>query len=138
VQIIDESHRITTQLLSKNIGLLLSSYTQAINKQEKRKGSLFSHKAKAKQLNNFGDYKRISEKSYSLICFIYIHQNPIKNGLVEKIDDWEYSSFKEFAGLRNETLINKKLAIEILNLDLSNFANNLTNNLLEEDIKMIF
>ncbi|HAF30203.1 MAG TPA: hypothetical protein DCG75_14270 [Bacteroidales bacterium] len=38
VKFTNENHRSATQLLSKNIGLLLSSYTQAINKQEKRKG----------------------------------------------------------------------------------------------------
>ena len=114
VKLINDNHRNSTQVLSKGIGLLLSSYTQAINKQENRRGSLFAHKTKAKQLNNFGDFKDVSQKDYSLICFNYIHQNPLKTSLVEKIEEWEFSSYKDFAGLRNENLVNKKLTIELL------------------------
>jgi REP-associated tyrosine transposase len=138
VKLINENHRATTQLLSKNIGLLLSSYTQAINKQENRRGSLFAHKTKAKQLNNFGEFKRISQKDYSLTCFNYIHQNPVTSNLVEKIEDWNFSSFKDYAELSNGTLINKELAVELLNLDLSNFKNIPAKNMQEIDIKMIF
>lgn len=136
-KIIDESHRNTTQLLSKNIGLLLSSYTQAINKQENRKGSLFAHKTKAKKLNNFGDFENIRQMDYSLTCFDYIHQNPVKDMLVKKYVDWEFSSYKDFAGLRNGTLVNKKLAFELLNLDLVNFPENSIKEISDEDIKMI-
>lgn len=134
----DEQYRNTTQLLSKNIGLLLSSYTQAINKQENRRGSLFAHKTKAKQLNNFGEYKGVSQNDYSLTCFNYIHQNPINTKIVNKTKDWEFSSYKDFAGIRKGNIINMALAIELLNLDLSNFTNILKENLKEEDIKMIF
>ncbi len=137
-QVINEDHRNTTLLLSKNIGLLLSSYTQAINKQENRRGSLFAHKTKAKQLNNFGGFNRVSQKDYSLTCFNYIHQNPVTSNLVEKIEDWNFSSFKDYAGLCNGTLINKELAVELLNLDLSNYTSTSIKNLREEDIKMIF
>jgi hypothetical protein len=135
---IDEQHRNKTQLLSKSIGLLLSSYTQAINKQENRKGSLFAHKTKAIQLNNFGEYKGVSQNNYSLTCFNYIHQNPINSEIVNKTEDWEFSSFKDFAGIRKSNIVNMELAIELLNLDLSNFTSIIKKNLKEEDIKMIF
>src|SRR5262245_45375869 len=36
-----------SQVLARKIGTVLSSYTQAFNKQEKRKGSLFQPKSKA-------------------------------------------------------------------------------------------
>ena len=138
VKIIDESHRNTTQLLSKNIGLLLSSYTQAINKQENRKGSLFAHKTNAKKLNNFGDFESVTQKDYSLTCFNYIHQNPLNSDLVMKLVDWEFSSFKDYAGLRKGTLINKELTIELLNIDIENFLKNSRSYISEENIKMIF
>ena len=138
VKIIDESHRNTTQLLSKNIGLLLSSYTQAINKQENRRGSLFAHKTKAKKLNNFGDFESVTQKDYSSICFNYIHQNPLNSDLVMILADWEFSSFKDYAGLRKGTLINKELTIELLNIDIENFLKNSGNSISEENIKMIF
>lgn len=87
---------IPMQPLVRKIGTLLSSYTQAINKQENRTGSLFQKKTQARKLD-------ISE-GYPFICFQYIHQNPMKAGLVTKMEDWLYSSFRDYVGLRNGTL----------------------------------
>jgi len=138
VSIVTESHRPNTQILSKQIGLLLSSYTQAINKRFNRKGSLFAHKTKAKQLNNFGDFRNIHQQNYSLICFNYIHNNPISAGLVEKLIDWEFSSYKEYLGLREKILVNKELASNILNFDLSYLCKYLRYEYDEKDIRNIF
>ena len=138
VIITNELHRPSTQELSKQIGLMLSSYTQALNKRYDRKGSLFAHKTKAKRLNNFGEFKKINQKDYSLVCFNYIHQNPLNSKLVNKLSDWEYSSFKDYAGIRKGTLANKKLAIEMLNIDLENLLLSSKIELDEELIKNIF
>ena len=54
---------------------------------------------------------------YLLNCFMYIHQNPLLAGLVEKIEDWEYSSYPEYVGKRNGTLVNLNLGLETLNID---------------------
>jgi len=54
-------------------------------------------------------------------CFHYIHQNPIRGRLVNKIEDWEFSSFNDYAGIRDETLINLPLAKQILEVDWDNF-----------------
>jgi hypothetical protein len=91
---------------------MLSSYTRAINIQEKRTGSLFQQNSKAKCLT---DLKMLGNtESYGLICFKYIHQNPLKAGLVKRIEDWEFSSFNDYAGLRNGDLSNKALCYELL------------------------
>jgi len=111
---INEKNIIFAQALSKSIGTMLSTYTQAINKQQNRKGSLFSHQTKAKQLN----YKT---RDYARDCFFYIHQNPIISELVDKMEDWEYSSFIDYIGKRNGTLMNKELAYEIVNFDKEDF-----------------
>jgi hypothetical protein len=34
----------------------------------------------------------------------YIHLNPVAAGLVRRLEDWEFSSYLEFVGLRNGTL----------------------------------
>ena len=112
---INEKHRIHTQVLSKNIGTLLSSYSQAINKQENRRGALFAHKTIAKSLNFAGN-------QYAAVCFNYIHQNPCQIGLVRKPEDWEFSSYKDYISNRNNSLINIYLAKEIVNFDKENFA----------------
>ena len=100
--------------LANGFRQLLSSYTQAINKQRNRSGSLFRQKTKAKPLEN-GDY------GYPFTCFHYIHQNPIHAKLVEKMEDWEFSSFRDYVGLRNETLCNPKLARTLLDISKGSF-----------------
>ncbi len=116
-----------TPELNKSIGILLSSYTRAINKQQNRSGSLFRLKTKAECLTatkgitpsfyktEFGT--RINthypEDEYLQICFNYIHQNPVKSGLVNKPEDWEFSSYRDYLGVRNGTLVDKKRCYEL-------------------------
>lgn len=126
-----EKHRPHLQQLSKNIGVLISSYTSAFNKSYQRKGSLFSHTTKAKQLN-------FSNNNYAAVCFFYIHRNPFDSGLVEKIEDWRYSSIRDFAGIRNGKLINQNVAHDIINFDKENFIEQSYIVLKEKDIKLIF
>ena len=85
---------------------VLSSYTQAVNKQEQRTGSLFQQHTKAKCL----------EGEYATTCFHYIHQNPMKANLVNRMENWEFSSFKDYCGLRKGTLCYQQRAFEVLNL----------------------
>jgi len=98
------------QVLSRAIGTVLSSYTQALNKQQGRIGSLFAHKTKAKILND-------AKNDYALNCFMYVHQNPILSKLVIKIEDWEFSSFPDYIGKRNGTLIEKQLGLDTFRVD---------------------
>ena len=101
-------------VLSEGIRHLLSSYTQAINKQNSSTGSLFQQNTKAKPIVK-------GSKNYDQICLHYIHQNPLKTKLVEKMEEWEYSSFQDYCGKRNGTLCNKELAVTILDLNLKTF-----------------
>ena len=39
----------------------------------------------------------------------YIHQNPVRAGLSKRLADWEYSSYRDYAGLRNGSLPEKTL-----------------------------
>ncbi len=109
-----EKHRPAVQVLSKNIGTLLSSYAQAINKMKGRRGRLFSHNTEAKLVIDQGD-------DYIKNCFFYIHQNPLKARLVRKLEAWEFSSFPDYAGLRKGTLCNMELAYELINYDKEDF-----------------
>ena len=106
-------------MLNKNIGILQASYTRAIHKQEGKTGSLFQQHSKAKRLEN-GSATRSQitavVNDYPFICFNYIHQNPLRTGLVEKMEDWEFSSFKDYVGIRKGTLCNRKLTEELLDL----------------------
>ncbi len=54
---------------------------------------------------------------YATACFLYIHQNPVLAGLVNRPEDWEFSSFKDYAGLRNGLIVNKEIAFQIVNME---------------------
>ena len=111
----------TQATFNKSIGILLASYTRAINKQENTTGSLFRDKTKAECLTQIhgitpsfyntgfgtGVFIPDHEKEYPQVCFNYIHQNPVKAGLVKEAEDWEFSSFQDICGLRNGKLINR-------------------------------
>ncbi|MFW6226795.1 MAG: hypothetical protein ACOC31_01700 [Bacteroidota bacterium] len=53
-------------------------------------------------------------KQYPQNCFNYIHQNPVKARLVSRETDWEYSSARDYAGLRNGSLVNKAVTMQYL------------------------
>lgn len=89
---------------SKDIQVMLRSYTRAINNQEGRTGSLFQQNTKFKLLRD------------PLLCFHYIHQNPLKAGLVQRMEDYEMSSFTDYSGLRKGTLCNHKVARLMLDI----------------------
>jgi putative transposase len=125
------SHRMTTykdknRTINDSIAILLRSYTRAINKQEKTTGSLFKAHTKAECINCFKgntpsfindemtSVNLISEKQYPQVCFDYIHQNPVRAGIVETSLDYEFSSAKDYANLRNNKLTNKIVALEYI------------------------
>jgi putative transposase len=105
--------------LNDSISILLRSYTRAINIQENRTGSLFRSRTKAKNgiidelVTAYGEYKDLlfsGELGHVAQCFQYIHNNPVKAGLVNRAEEWQYSSALDYAELRNGTLCNKMLA----------------------------
>lgn len=99
------------QQFSQGIKQLLSSYTKAINKQEGKTGSLFQQKTKAILTENSG---------HAQTAFHYIHQNPLKAGLVKKMEDWPHSSFIDYLGHR-KSICNTELALNLLDLNPSRF-----------------
>ena len=96
--------------LSNGIRQLLSSYASAINSQEHRSGSLFRQKTKAKWLEK-------STENYPLIAFHYLHQNPLQAGLVKNLKDWEFSSYRDYLGMRDDTLCDISLAKHLIDVN---------------------
>ncbi len=111
--------------------MLLSSYTQAINKQNKTTGSLFQQNTKAKAIAK-------GSNQYDLLCFHYIHQNPMKANLVEKMEDWEYSSFRDYCAFRKGTLCNQEMAIKLLEINKETFYKDSYRIINEDEMKNIF
>ncbi|MFW6259296.1 MAG: transposase [Tangfeifania sp.] len=110
--------------LNDSIGIMLRSYTNAINKKYNRSGKLIREKTKAECITcsdgitpsfyntSSGTQINIIDpvKQYPELCFHYIHQNPVSAGLAKSVCDWEFSSARDYAGLRNGRLVNKEVA----------------------------
>jgi len=81
--------------LSHRMQLFSISYTKAMNKRYDRVGSLFQGAFQAKHVDG---------NNYLVHLSRYIHLNPAMAGLVERPEDWEFSSYREYIGLRDGTL----------------------------------
>ena len=128
------------QELAYRIGILLSSYSQAINKQNNTTGSLFQQKTKAKLLSDDPIVHDASTRydGYMVTCMHYIHQNAWKAGLVTKMEDWLYSSFIDYINNRNDKLCNKELLFSLTDLNSNCFYKESYNVLPEELLREIF
>lgn len=81
----------------------LISYTKAINKRFERVGSLFQGQFQAKPIQNYPHLMNL--------C-VYIHGNPVKDGLVATPEDWIYSNYLEWLGQRDGTLVDREFVQE--------------------------
>ena len=81
----------------------LISYTKAINKRFERVGSLFQGQFQAKPIQNY---------PHLLNLCIYMHANPVKDGLVVLPEDWIYSNYLEWLGQRDGTLVDREFIQE--------------------------
>jgi len=77
--------------LSDFMRRFLTSYVQAINKRLKRHGSLFPERFK---------HKHVYSERYQILLCRYIHVNPLKDGLVSRLEDWAFSNYHEFIEIR--------------------------------------
>lgn len=96
--------------LSNGFRKLQSSFALAINKQENRTGSIFRQNTKA---------KIVSQHNYATTCFHYIHQNPLRANLVNKLSDWHHSSYPEY--INKNGFCNLELSKTLLNINFDNF-----------------
>jgi len=96
--------------LSQQFSHFFNGYTQAFNKQQNRKGNLFMHTFKRKQ---------ITDEAYLRKLIHYIHHNPMASGLAQSLENWEYSSYKTIVS-KGKTKLQREEAILFFN-DIENF-----------------
>jgi putative transposase len=85
----------TDDQFSRHMQRFSISYTKAINKRYDRVGALFQGPFQALQ---------VDRNEYLLHLSRYIHLNPVEAGLVKQAQGWEFSSYREYVGLRQGTL----------------------------------
>jgi putative transposase len=85
--------------ISEYMRIVLDSYTRYFNKRIGRKGPLWEGRVK----------KVLVESNEQLLHLTrYVHLNPVSAGIVEKPEDWVYSSYREYIGMEKEKVCNKE------------------------------
>ncbi len=86
---------LNTNRFSNLMQAFTLSYTKAIGKRYQRVGSLFQGRFQG--IN-------VDTEEYLLHLTRYIHLNPVCANIVEKAEDWEFSSYQEYIDLRQGSL----------------------------------
>ena len=111
-----------------NIGMAIkriaSSYVYYYNHKYSRDGHLFRERFKSEPVNDM---------AYFVILLRYIHQNPVKAGIVNKVNDYEFSSWHEYED-KNSTLFSLCDTRTVLNRIFFEVLNELVNEPLSDDI----
>ena len=88
--------------ISQQFSNFFNAYTKAYNKMYSRKGALFLHNFKRKE---------VIEEAYFTKLIHYIHANPVHHGFTNKIEDWPYSSFLSYIS-EKETKVKRQNALD--------------------------
>jgi putative transposase len=90
--------------IAKCLHALQTSYAKSINKRYSRSGHLFQDTYR----------KKIVKNEVHLVCLSrYIHLNPVRSGLVRSPEDWKFSSYREYIGLRKKELTHPETVISL-------------------------
>ena len=97
--IIDEKNEGIDNIVKR----ISSSYVYYYNKKYERCGHLFQERYKSEP---------VEEERYFAVLVRYIHQNPVKAGIVKNAFQYRWSSYEEY--LNKEKLIDCKFYLEML------------------------
>ena len=103
------------ELILKRIA---GSYVYWYNWKYYRKGHLFQDRFKS---------ECVEDDAYFLTVLRYIHQNPLKAKIVNKVSDYKYSSYNEYIH-PNNTLIDNDFVLEMMSIGEFVEFNNIINN----------
>ncbi|MBU1086472.1 MAG: transposase [Candidatus Omnitrophica bacterium] len=79
--------------ISKYANLVFKSYSKHFNIKHKRKGPLWE-----------GRFKNVlvAKEEQFLHLTRYVHLNPVSANLVERPEDWKFSSYPHYSGIKND------------------------------------
>ena len=89
--------------LSHRMQLLSISFTKKMNLRHNRVGALFQ-----------GQFKAVAVQDDAYLSYLsaYFHLNPVRAGLVNRPEDWPYSSYLEYLGLRHGRLPSSEFVLD--------------------------
>ncbi|MFH0804453.1 MAG: transposase [Candidatus Zambryskibacteria bacterium] len=115
-------HLLIEQCGEKSISRLLSrvftSFSKYINLKHKRVGHVFQDKFKS---------NKIEKNPQLMLVSSYIHMNPVKDSLVNKPEEYKWSSYNDFIINRKNPIIHKQFLTEVFGS---------TKNFINENIKL--
>lgn len=88
---------------SKHLANFFSSYTQSINKQESRVGSLFQKNFKRREIDS---------EEYFRTMVIYTHLNPLKHDFTKEFQTYPFSSYRIYLN-SGDTFIKKDRTLNL-------------------------
>lgn len=93
-------------VISKQLGKLMSSYTQAYNKRYQRHGALLEKPFKR---------KRITDEEYLKQAIVYVHRNPILEN--KNLENINFCSYKNITSIASTSLEREKVIALFGNLE---------------------
>ncbi len=83
---------------------IFNSYSKAYNNLYDHSGTLFEGRFKAKPVT--------TDRYLRHLCR-YIHANPVKDGVVQYLEEWPYSNYLEWIGLRQGSLVDREFIADM-------------------------
>ena len=113
--------------VGETVKRIANSYVYYYNRKYGRDGHLFKERFKSEPVNDM---------AYFTTLLRYIHQNPVKAGIVEHVKDYEYSSWGEYEGTVEPVfqICDTNTVLRRVPLDQ---LNGLMNEMLPEDVRCI-
>ena len=81
-----------------------ASYVYWYNRKYDRTGHLFQDRYKS---------EAVESDDYLFAILRYIHQNPLKAGIVKNIEEYPYSSYAEYLGLNDDQYVDKEFVLSL-------------------------
>ena len=107
--------QLTDSGISNYMGNILNSYTHYFNKKHGRKGPLWESKFKNVLVDNDEQLIHLTR---------YIHLNPVIAFLVDKPEQWIFSSYKEYFSVPSQRVCQFEDILKISPTDYKKFVNN--------------
>ncbi len=83
---------------------VFGGYPRAVNKRYGWSGTLFEGRFCA---------KAVTTDAHLIHLCRYIHANPVKDGIVERLDEWPYSNCLKWVGVRHGTLVDHQFVMNM-------------------------